>query len=131
MQWDFSMDEVVRGDVDYGLKEFRRDLYQEISTNLPSNDETFIKHSFDIIYELCHWIATGREFSDFVDTLADNGPFSVPDLKVIKDHMQDNIDMLGAILQRLIMDNVEQGLPLDQAINHTAKQHINIVNKNT
>lgn len=128
MQWDFTPDEVVRGEVDYGLEEFRRDLLEEVKSNLASDDETFILQSFDVIYDLCHWIATGREFADFVATLPENGMLDAHVLQAIKEHMQDNITMLGAILQRMIIDSVEQGLSLPQAIDHTAQRHASIVN---
>jgi hypothetical protein len=129
MQWIFTPDDVVKGEVDYGLEAFRRDLREEVINNLASDDEEFIRHSFDMIYDLCHWIATGREFADFVSTLPENGPLDAHVLSGIKEHMQDNITMLGAILQRMIMDGVEQGLPLEQAIDNTAQQHASIVSE--
>jgi len=123
MQWDFTPEEVVKGQVGYGLNEFRRDLFAEIAANLASDDENFIEQSFDLIYDLCYWEATGREFADFVATLDENLPLETHVLQAIKEHMRDNISMLGAILQRLIMDGVEQGMPLEQAVTHVAQYH--------
>jgi hypothetical protein len=37
--------------------------------------------------------------------------------------MEDNLAMLGAILQRVIMDGVEAGLPLQQALEEAARRH--------
>ncbi len=127
MKWEFTANEVVRGEVVYGLEDFRRDLMDEVSNNLESDDEVFIQHGFDVIYELCHWIATGRKFADFVNTLPENGPFDVVVLQTIKDHMTDNITMLGAILQRMIMDGVEQGMAVEQAVDRTAQIHDSVV----
>lgn len=129
MQWDFTPDEVVKGEVEYALENFRSDLKEEVINNLASDDEIFISHSFNVIYELCHWMATGREFTDFVATLPENELLDAHTLQGIKEHMRDNITMLGAILQRMIMDSVEQGLPLEQAIEHTAQQHLKIVSE--
>jgi hypothetical protein len=37
--------------------------------------------------------------------------------------MRPNGEMLGAILQRLIMDRVEAGMPLEQALDSVAEHH--------
>ena len=108
MQWEFTPEEVVKGEVDYGLEAFRRDLFEEIAANLGSDDETFLQQSFDVIYDLCYWETTGREAHL---------------LQAIKEHMRDNITMLGAILQRMIMDGVEQGMPIEQALAQAAQRH--------
>lgn len=48
-------------------------------------------------------------------------------LREIKPLMADNVAMLGAILQRLIMDQVEAGLPLEQAVQEAAGRHTDII----
>lgn len=105
-----GVEEVVRGEVQYDLKAFRRDLFAEVATNLASDEEHVVQQSFDLIYDLCYWEATGREFCDFVATLDETAFLDAPALRAIKEHMGDNITMLGAILQRMIMDGVESGL---------------------
>jgi hypothetical protein len=123
MQWEFTPDEVVKGTADYTLAEFRRDLAEEVRANLGGDDECFARHSYDLIYDLCHWLATGRDFAEFVATLPEDAPLEAHVLQVIKEHMRDNIAMLGAILQRMIMDGVEAGLPLDQALDQASRRH--------
>jgi hypothetical protein len=123
MQWEFTPEEVARGEVDYGLEAFRRDLFEEVAANLGGDNAAFLQHSCDLIYDLCYWMATGREFADFAATLAEDDPLDVNMLQVIKEHMRDNITMLGAILQRMIMDGVEQGMPVNEAVEHAARQH--------
>lgn len=123
MQWEFTPEEVVKGVVEYGLHEFRRDLFEEVTANLASDDDDFLQQSFDLIYDLCYWEATGREFADFVATLDENIPLETHMLQAIKEHMRDNIIMLGAILQRMIMDGVESGLVLEQAVAQAAERH--------
>lgn len=123
MQWEFTPEEVVRGEVDYGLEAFRRDLFEEVAANLGSDDEAFVQHSFDVIYDLCYWMATGREFADFAAVIEEDSPLDAHVLQAIKEHMRDNITMLGAILQRLIMDGVEQGMPVEQAVTRAAQRH--------
>lgn len=123
MQWDFLPEEVVKGKVDYSLEAFRHDLREEVVNNLASDDEAFVQRSFNLIYDLCYWMATGREFADFSDTLDEDGPLDVHVLQMIKEHMRDNIVMLGAILQRLIMDGIEKGMPLEAALERAAQHH--------
>jgi len=123
MQWDFTPDEVVRGEVGYDLKAFRCDLRKEVAANLDSDDEMFVQQCFDLIYDLCYWMSTGREFADFAATLDDNAPLEAHVLQAIREHMRDNITMLGAILQRNIMDGVEHGMTVEQAVEHTARHH--------
>lgn len=130
MQWDFTPEELVRGEVGYDLGAFRHDLFAEIRANLATDDETFIRHSFDLIYDLCYWSATGRGLTDFVAALPENRPLDDAALHEIKEHMADNIMMLGAILQRMIANEVEQGLPLEQAIENVSQQHMTIISEN-
>jgi len=127
MQWEFTPDEVVRGEVAYGLGDFRRDLLEEVRSNLAIDDETILRFSFDTLYDLCYWLATGRELEDFVATLPPDAPFDGPTLEAILSYMDDNIGMLGAILQRTIMNGVEQGLPLEQAVELAARHHAEVV----
>lgn len=122
MKWDFTPDEVVRGEVAYTVPDFRHDLFQEVATNL-GEDDGALQTRFDLIYDLCYWIATGREFDDFIKTIGTEPALDEPFLATIKDYMADNITMLGAILQRMIMDGVEQGLPVEEAVDQAARLH--------
>lgn len=125
MLWEFTPEQVVKGEVDYKLEDFRRDLREEVAGNLGGDevDEELLQRSFDVIYDLCYWEATGKEFDDFIATLEEDAPLQEPVLRGIREHMRDNITMLGAILQRMIMDGVEQGLPVEQAIEQAARRH--------
>lgn len=127
MQWEFTPDEVVRGTAAYALADFRRDLAEEVRANLGGADEAYLRQGFDLIYDLCHWLATGRDFDTFAATLPCGSPFDAPTLQAISEHMGDNAAMLGAILQRMIMDGVESGLPLEQALDRASRHHAAMV----
>ncbi|PKM43938.1 MAG: hypothetical protein CVV05_13930 [Gammaproteobacteria bacterium HGW-Gammaproteobacteria-1] len=127
MQWDFSPEHIVKGEIGYGLEQFRNDLAEELRANLGTDDPAAFQQSFDLIYDMCYWLATGRDFAAFARTLPEDPPLDVHILQPIKEHMRDNIAMLGAILQRLIMDGVEAGMVLDQALNAAARHHSAIV----
>lgn len=126
MQWEFSLEDVVKGRADYGLIEFRRDLAEEVRANVPAPDEAQQTRSFNLLYDLCYALATDKKFEDFLATYAYDPP-TCEFLTELKPHMTDNAAMLGAILQRLIMDRVEARMPLADAVRETAQWHAGIV----
>lgn len=126
MEWEFTAEQVVKGQVDYGLQEFRRDLLQEIRMNVGTTDAAVVRATRDLIYDLCYWRATGKPFEGFVATFAHDPP-TAQFLRSVDECMQANIEMLGAILQRLIMDRVEAAMPLEQALRDVAEYHAQAV----
>jgi len=125
MQWDFSPEDVVKASADYGLADFRRDLAEELRMNLPAVDELQEKRSFNLIYDLCYALATSKDLDAFLGAYAYDPP-TVQFLREIEPLMADNVVMLGAILQRLIMDRIESGMQLEQAIADTAAWHARV-----
>ncbi len=129
MEWEFTPEQVVGMQVDYDLEQFRADLLQEVRLNMGEMDDAQQLKIFAAIYDLCYWVATGNEYDDFLATL-DQDSFFPGFLGSIRDNLEPNIVMLGAILQRLIMDRVEgQSMPLDMAIKEVDVQHRQIVAK--
>jgi len=122
MEWEFTPAQLVRGEAVYGLSEFRRDLGEEVCGNLPGLDEPELDRLFRIIYDLHYWLATGNNYHEFEGQFADQ-PMLVPLLRGVHAHCTGNVEMLGAILQRLIMNGVEAGAPLEQALDHAARVH--------
>lgn len=122
MQWDFSPEDVVKASADYGLADFRRDLAEEVRMNLLPADELQEKRSFNLIYDLCYAQATSKELDTHLAAYAYDPP-TIQFLREIEPLMADNVAMLGAILQRLIMDRIESGMRLEQAVEDTAAWH--------
>lgn len=122
MEWEFTPQQVVRGEVAYGLQDFRNDLAQEVGINFSGAGPDEFKRAYDLIYDLCYWLATGRSFEDFSSHVRHDPPTRLF-LEGAKAHMDPNVQMLGAILQRLIMDRVEQGTDIEQAVQEVAKYH--------
>jgi hypothetical protein len=121
MQWEFSAEQVVKGEVGYGLAEFRLDLAREVEINLPDAGECERAATYDLLYDLCHWRATGRQLDAFVASFAHDPP-TCEFLRSVAPALEPNAEMLGAILQRMIMDRVESGLPLDAALDEVAAE---------
>ncbi len=122
MQWDFSPEDVVKARADYSLTDFRRDLAEEVRMNLPPSDALQEQRSFNLIYDLCYALATSKDLDSHLGAYAYDPP-TVQFLREVEPMMADNVEMLGAILQRLIMDRIESGMVLEQAIEDTAAWH--------
>ena len=122
MEWEFSAEQVVKGEVAYPLEDFRRDLATEVRMNTTGEDEHDRAATFNLVYDLCHWLATGKEFEAFLATCAYDPP-TCEFLSELRPLLGENVEMLGAILQRMIMDGVEAGLPLEKALARAAEQH--------
>lgn len=118
MEWEFTPQQVVKGETDYGLDAFRRDLMREVALNMPGIDNARLQRAFSLAYDLCYWLATGRDYGEFEDHFEDLGTLMF--LRALREHGKANVDMLGAILQRMIMDGVEAGLSLDGAMAQAA-----------
>lgn len=121
MQWEFTPEQVVKAEVDYTLENFRHDLRQEVEMNIPGTDDEALDRMFRLLYDLCYWLATGKDYQEFEDSI--DSPSTHMFLRSAKEHQQDNVAMLGAILQRSIMDGVEAGLPVDDAVAQAAALH--------
>jgi hypothetical protein len=70
-------------------------------------------------------LATAKDLEQFLAAYAYDPP-TCQFLRELEPVMADNVAMLGAILQRLIMDGVEAGLPLEQALEAAARRHAQV-----
>ena len=126
MEWEFTPEQVVKGEIGYALEDFRRDLALEVRGNLGLASPEQVAQTTDLLYDLCHVLATDRTLESMLATLAYDPP-TCEFLREMVEPMRPNGVMLGAILQRLIMDRVEAGLPLEQALDAVAEHHRQIV----
>lgn len=118
MEWEFTPQQVVRGEVGYSLEEFRHDLMQEVALNIPGLGDEQLKPVFSLVYDLCYWLATGKDYDEFEGRFQDINTMLL--LRALREHGKANVEMLGAILQRMIMDGVEEGLSVDDAVAQVA-----------
>lgn len=122
MEWEFSPEAVIKGDVCYDLAHFRNDLAAELRMNLASAGDEAFARSFALVYDLCHWLATGRSFAEFLVELGGD-PAATRLAHAVRKPMAPNVAMLSAILQRMIVDRVEAGMPLEAAVQDAAREH--------
>ena len=109
MEWEFTPEQVVKAEVDYGFEDFRQDLLQETRINLGSSDPDAIESAYNLLFDLCYWQATGRPLDAFV-AQHHHSPPVCEFLRGVAPAMESNVAMLGAILQRMIMAEVESGV---------------------
>jgi len=124
MEWEFTPEDVVKGRADYGLEEFRRDLAAEVRQNLGEGEAAI--RAFHLLYDLCYALATNKEIEAHLAAYAYDPP-TVQFLREMVEPMADNVEMLGAILQRQIMDRIAAGMPLEAAIDEVADWHRQVV----
>ena len=121
MEWEFTPQEVVKGQIAYGLADFRQGLAQEVRQNVTGDTEVFAR-TFHLLYDLCYALATSKDLDAHLNAYAYDPP-TVQFLRELAPVMVANIEMLAAILQRQIMDRVEAGMPLQEAVDEVADWH--------
>ncbi|MDP1610423.1 MAG: hypothetical protein Q8M11_05165 [Sulfuritalea sp.] len=121
MEWEFTAEDVVKGRAGYDLADFRHDLAEEVRQNTGGDGDAFIR-SYHLIYDLCYALATSKELDAHLAAYAYDPP-TVQFLRELQEPMAGNVAMLGAILQRQIMDRVEAGMPLESAVADVAEWH--------
>jgi hypothetical protein len=126
MEWEFTPEQVVKAEVGYGLEDFRRDLAAEVRGNFGPASPEQVEQTTGLLYDLCHTLATNRTVESMLETLAYDPP-TCEFLREMVEPMRPNGEMLGAILQRMIMDRVEAGMPLEQALESVAEHHRRVI----
>ncbi|HCX34019.1 MAG TPA: hypothetical protein DHV08_10970 [Rhodocyclaceae bacterium] len=129
MEWEFTPDDVVKGRSAYGLAEFRRDLAEEVRANTGGDAQRHAR-TFHLLYDLCHALATDKDIEAHLGAYAYDPP-TVQFLREMLEPMAGNAAMLGAVLQRQIVDRVEAGMPLQAAIDDVAAWHRKMVSGET
>jgi len=128
MHWDFTPEQILKGQAEYRLEDFRRDLAHEVAMNVEHAGAEEFRRAFDAIYDQCYWLATGKPLAELLATFDDDPP-TRDLLAALEPNLQANVEMLGAILQREIMDCVAQGRSLEFALQWVAARHDQLVRK--
>ncbi len=121
MEWEFTAEDVVKGRIGYGLADFRQGLAEEVRQNIGGDSDVFTR-TYHLLYDLCYALATSKDLDTHLDAYAYDPP-TVQFLRELAPVMSANVDMLGAILQRQIMDRVEAGMALESAVAEVADWH--------
>ncbi len=124
MQWEFTGEQVVAGEVGYTLEEFRKDYYEEIKANFPEFDDKEVDRMFRIAYDVCYCTATNRQLGDLVAHLRKKGISSdVQYLELIRDSNAENIAMLRAVFAATVSGYIKGGLSSSEAMQKLDEYH--------
>ena len=121
MEWEFTPQQVVKGQIEYSLTDFRQGLAEEVRQNVTGDTDVFTR-TYHLLYDLCYALATSKNLDAHLAAYAYDPP-TVQFLRELAPAMAGNVEMLGAILQRQIMDRVEAGMPLESAVAEVAEWH--------
>jgi len=121
MEWEFTPREVAKGEIVYGLADFRQGLAEEVRQNVTGDTKVFTR-TYHLLYDLCYALATSKDLNAHLAAYAYDPP-TVGFLREMQPMMASNVDMLGAILQRQIMDRVEAGIPMERSVDEVADWH--------
>lgn len=121
MEWEFTPEDVVKGRIGYGLDNFRQGLAEEVRQNVGGDADVFTR-TYHLLYDLCYALATSKNLDAHLGAYAYDPP-TVQFLRELAPVMGANVEMLGAILQRQIIDRVEAGMALEDAVSEVADWH--------
>lgn len=128
MDWKFSPLQVLTGEVQYSIVDYRKDLREEVLTTLANfnMDEYSTNFYVDYIYTLFYWLATNQTVLTYSRYIEERLP---DDLELKKTLTSteflyslelDNVnfvDMLRAILTSLTLGFLKDGLSIEDARN--------------
>ena len=128
MKRNFTAAQVTEGKVDYSLKEFLRDLLEDVKSNMPKevfdrlpegkerdrkyNEAT--REVFNFVYEICYLAAVEKSYLKLV--LKQSNEVERKLIKKTIKENKSNIDMLYAILRMHIARGLKEGLTKKQAV---------------
>ncbi|MCX5896489.1 MAG: hypothetical protein NTZ51_11770 [Proteobacteria bacterium] len=128
MKWDFTGDQVVKGEVDYSLEEFRKDFYAEVKNNFPEYDTKALDSIYRLAYDVCYCVATQRDLGELLKHCREKGiKADIKYLELIRDSNLDNIDMLKALFARKVSEFMDEGLSSADALKKLDAYHKKVI----
>ena len=128
MQWEFTGDQVVKGEVDYSLEEFREDFYAEVKENFPEYGKEALDSMYRLAYDVCYCIAAQRDLGELLKHCKGKGiKADMKYLELIRDSNLANIDMLKAIFARKVSEFMDAGLNSADALKKLDEYHKKVV----
>jgi hypothetical protein len=128
MQWNFTGEQVIKGEADYSLEEFRKDLYAEVKENFPEFSAEQLDSMFRLAYDVCYCIATRRDLGDLLKHCRKKGiQADKKYLELIRNSNLANIDMLKALFARKVSVSMDAGLSGEEALKKLDEYHKQVV----
>lgn len=110
MDWDFSPEEVITGEIRYDIYDFRDDLWDDIR-------ESVDRRGFESLFWTLYHLAMGYDPRDMAEKVRLKNNLSAEDtrdqlqrFKMIQSIHQNEIGMLKGLIQRQIVEYNQQGM---------------------
>jgi hypothetical protein len=128
MKWDFTGEQVVKGEADYSLEEFREDFYREVKENFPEYDKKALDSIYRLAYDVCYCVATKRDLEELLKHCKKKGiKADIKYLGLIRDSNLENIAMLKAIFARKVSEFMDEGLTSAEALKKLDEYHKSVI----
>ena len=128
MRWEFTGEQVVKGEVNYSLEEFREDFYLEVKDNFPEYDKKALDSIYRLAYDVCYCVATKRDLDELLKHFKKKGiKADLKYLSLIRDSNLENIDMLKAIFARKVAEFMDEGLNSRDALKKLDEYHKSVI----
>ncbi len=130
MKWTFTSDQVAKGEVEYGLEEFRSDFYQEVKDNFSDYSKDKLEAIFRLAYDVCYCEATQGNLDGMINHYQEKGlPVDIKYLELIRDSNRDNSAMLKAVLARELAKRLQEGQGGEDALKNLEEYHKQVASK--
>ena len=124
MKWNFTGEQVVKGEVDYSLEEFRKDFFEEVKDNFPEYGTAKLDSIYRIAYDVCYCTAAQHDLGELLEHCREKGlKADMKYLEFIRDSNLANIDMLKAIFARKVSEFMDEGLSSEDALKKLDEYH--------
>lgn len=110
MEWDFSPDEVVTGEIPYNIYDFREDLWTEVK------DETDVQ-GFEFFFWVIYHLAIGYSTRQLAEIFRKRNDLSSEEtreqlhrFKMLESVYEEEINMFRGIVKRQLVEYRQQGI---------------------
>lgn len=130
MKWTFTSEQVMKGEVAYGLEDFRRDFYQEVKDNFSDYSKEKLESMFRLAYDVCYCEATQGSLNGLLTHYQEKGlPVDTKYLELIRDSNRENSVMLKAVLARELAKRMQEGLSSEDALKNLEEYHRHLASR--
>lgn len=103
MEWDFTPSQVMKGEVNYTIEDFLRDLRSEMDYNFEKKDDKFREKATQAFYRVMYFSSLGKSPREVSEMLCMDEQLVTDVLKELK----PNIEMFIAIVMRQFLCNLK------------------------
>ncbi len=130
MEWTFTGEQVVKGEVNYSLEDFRQDFYAEVKDNFPEYGPQDLNTMYRLAYDICYCTAARRDLADLLEHCRGKGiKADLKYLELIRDSNLANIAMMKAIFARMVSDFMNEGFSSEEALKKLDEVHRNSISE--